>query len=206
MTDQLKDKSVAFLLSNGFAEQEYLEVRNALMQSGATTNIISDQPELVKGFNYSCNCNLVDPECWGRFYDVDENIKDAEVVDFDALFIPGGILSIYHMRANEPVMNFIHRFYNDRKIIACSSNGMYLLNEAIDLRGLLLTSDRRIKYDLVNAGAIWLDKPLVEDRKLITCRSVEDLDIMKKQFVNILSGIKHTSHKQKAKTARVITS
>jgi protease I len=43
------------------------------------------------------------------------------------------------------------------------------------VRGRTLTSWPSVRKDLVNAGADWVDEPLVEDGNLITSRKPDDL-------------------------------
>lgn len=52
----------------------------------------------------------------------------------------------------------------------------------------MLTLFFSIKKDLQNAGANWVDEPVVEDGNLITSRGPKDLEAFNKQIINRISG------------------
>lgn len=95
--------------------------------------------------------------------------------DFDALLIPGGY-SPDHLRVDEEIVTWVGGFFATGKPVAAICHGPQLLIDAEVLRGKALTSWPSIRRDLINAGAIWEDKPVVEDGNLITSRKPEDLD------------------------------
>jgi len=51
-----------------------------------------------------------------------------------------------------------------------------LLIEADQVRGRTLTSWPSVRTDLLNAGAVWVDEPVVVDGNLITSRKPDDLE------------------------------
>jgi hypothetical protein len=50
------------------------------------------------------------------------------------------------------------------------------------LQGYKCTSTPGIKDDLINAGAIWVDEPLVIDRNMVSSRRPEDLPLFRTYF------------------------
>jgi protease I len=63
-----------------------------------------------------------------------------------------------------------------------------MLAEAGIASGRTLTSWPSLKTDLVNAGARWVDRELVEDGHLITSRMPEDLEAFTSALLRQLEG------------------
>src|SRR5689334_24281649 len=91
------------------------------------------------------------------------------------LLIPGGH-SPDHLRMDESVVRFVRRFWETGKPVAAICHGPQLLIDADVVRGVTLTSWPSVRKDLENAGARWVDQPVVEDGRLITSRKPADLD------------------------------
>lgn len=51
------------------------------------------------------------------------------------------------------------------------------------VKGRTMTSYPSLKTDLRNAGAVWVDKELVEDRNIISSRGPQDLPIFNRRIV-----------------------
>ncbi|KFE60806.1 type 1 glutamine amidotransferase domain-containing protein [Hyalangium minutum] len=94
--------------------------------------------------------------------------------DFDALVIPGGY-SPDHLRMDEDVVNLVQEFSSQDKPIAAICHAGWMLAEADIADGRTVTSWPSIKKDLMNAGANWVDREVVEDGNLITSRKPDDL-------------------------------
>lgn len=56
------------------------------------------------------------------------------------------------------------------------------------MRGRRLTSWASVAVDLKNAGAIWVDEPVVQDGNLITSRRPSDLPEFNKAIIKALGG------------------
>jgi protease I len=69
------------------------------------------------------------------------------------------------------------------------------LIEAYAVRGREMTSYVSIKTDMINAGAIWSDEPVVTDNGIITSRNPDDFDAFVKKIVE---EIKEGCHKRRA--------
>lgn len=105
----------------------------------------------------------------------DKSIDDVELDDFMALVLPGGY-SPDHLRMNDKVVEFIRDFVDSGKPCAAICHAPWLLAEGGVSEGRTLTSWPSIKTDLINAGANWVDREVVEDGNMITSRKPEDLD------------------------------
>src|SRR5690606_28824758 len=108
---------------------------------------------------------------WGDTYEVDIPVDEAEVEDFDALLLPGGVINPDKLRMNADAVRFVREFMESGKPVAAICHGPQILIEADVVRYRTLTSYPSVRKDLVNAGAVWIDKEVVHDRGLVTSRS-----------------------------------
>lgn len=94
--------------------------------------------------------------------------------DYALIVIPGGY-SPDHMRRCAATVALAKEGARLGKPLAAICHGGWLLASCADLRGRRVTSFTSIKDDLVNAGAVWVDEPVVVDGNLITSRTPQDL-------------------------------
>jgi protease I len=66
-------------------------------------------------------------------------------------------------------------FVRSGKPIAAICHGPWTLIDAGGVAGRRVTSWPSLRVDLVNAGAQWVDHPVVVDRGLVTSRKPDDL-------------------------------
>ena len=114
-------------------------------------------------------------------------IREAAARDFDALVIPGGH-SPDELRMDPLMVDFTRQMVEAGKPVAAISHAGSLLIEAEVVEDRTLTSWPSIRTDLVNAGARWVDEPLVEDGSLITSRRPDDLDAFCDAILRQLEG------------------
>lgn len=96
---------------------------------------------------------------------------DAEAVregDFEMAVIPGGYESPDRVRQIKPVLQLLKDFDAKGKVIAAVCHGPWVLISAGIVRGRRATCYAGMKDDLINAGAEYIDAPVVSDRNLVT--------------------------------------
>jgi protease I len=179
---KLSGKKVAILTENGFEEVELTSPRKALLDAGATVQIVSPQKEKVKAWNH---------DHWSIELPVDVNLDIADAEDFDALMIPGGVMNPDKMRANPDCVDFAQQFLEDGKPVAAICHGPQLLIETGMLDGRDMTSFPSIRTDLENAGVNWSDQEVVTDNGLVTSRSPADLEAFNKKMIEEIAEGKH---------------
>jgi protease I len=113
-------------------------------------------------------------------------VKDVSAKDFDALVIPGGY-SPDHLRTDIGMVGFVRDFSRADKPIAAICHAGSLLVEADIADGRTVTSWPSIKTDLLNAGARWVDREVVEDGNLITSRKPDDLPVFSETLLRQVS-------------------
>jgi protease I len=89
--------------------------------------------------------------------------------------IPGGY-SPDHLRGSLPMVKLTRDMYIADKPVAAVCHGPWMLVEADVLDDKTVTSWPTIRTDLINAGARWVDREVVEDGHLITSRKPDDLE------------------------------
>lgn len=113
---------------------------------------------------------------WGSKVKVDAEAADCSPSFYDALLLPGGVINPDRLRRDEEAMALIRAFVESGKPVAAICHGPWLLIEANAVRGRKMTSYVSIKTDMHNAGADWVDEPVVADMGLITSRTPDDLE------------------------------
>jgi len=160
-------KKVAILVADNFEQIELTSPRKALDQAGVVTMIVSPADGQVQGVNHDEKADT---------FKVDVPLDQADASNFDALLIPGGVMSPDTLRMKPRAVKLVQDFYKSGKPIFAICHGPWLLAEAGIARGADLTSYPSLKTDLINAGAHWEDKEVVTDDGVVTSRSPKDLE------------------------------
>jgi len=96
------------------------------------------------------------------------DIADMQASDYDLLVIPGGAKCLEYIRQDQRIINFIKEFNDDGKIIASICHAAQLLISAKIVKGRRISGYYSLKDDLENAGAIYVDEPVVIDNNIIS--------------------------------------
>ena len=178
MSNDLIGARVAILVAHGFEQCELEQPQAALKQAGAITWIISPEVDEVKAW---------DEVAFGSCFEVNVPLDRARPQEFDALVLPGGVLNLPRLRMLSSAVDFVRFFFEAGKPIAAISHGPQLLIEADAVRDRVVTSDPSIKKDLANAGARWVNEPVVVDSGFITSRGLQDVAWFAKRTVEVFS-------------------
>jgi protease I len=104
----------------------------------------------------------------------DTTVDQVSAGDFDALVIPGGYAPDI-LRRHQKVLDLTREIFEAGKPVAYICHAGWVPISAGIVRGRRGTSVGAIKDDLVNAGMIWEDSPVVVDGNMITSRTPADL-------------------------------
>ncbi len=104
----------------------------------------------------------------------DASYAEVKADDFDGLVVPGGFMPD-KLRREPPVLELVRQFHAAGKLIAAICHGGWIPISAGVYRGVRVTGSPGIKDDLINAGAIWEDQPVVVDRHFVSSRKPDDL-------------------------------
>jgi protease I len=125
-------------------------------------------------------------------FTTDAAARDVQADDFDAIVIPGGY-SPDHLRTSLDMVRLVRQIFTAGRPVAAVCHGPWMLVEADALDGKTVTSWPSIKTDLINAGARWVDREVVEDENLITSRNPGDLEAFSAAILRHVEGAARTS-------------
>lgn len=184
MAGELDQRRVAVLATDGFEQLELTEPVAALARAGARVDVVAPKDGEIQGWKHHERGDTVR---------VDRNLNDADPDDYDALVLPGGVISPDALRLVPEAIDFIGAFVRSGKPIAAICHGPWTLIDAGGVAGRKVTSWPSLRLDLTNAGAEWSDQPVVTDRGLVTSRKPDDLpDFCAKMIEEFAEG-RHTA-------------
>lgn len=99
---------------------------------------------------------------------------DVDPDAFAGVIVPRGWMPD-KLRRDEQVLALVRRFDETQKLVASICHGGWICISAGIVKGRKYTGSRGIRDDLVNAGAVWCDEPVVVDRNHVSSRKPADL-------------------------------
>jgi len=176
----LEGKRVAVLVTHGVDEQDLTVPYNELKSANAEVEIVSVADAPVRSWETGE---------WGPRYEVDKEVEKVEANDYDALLIPGGLMSADALRCHAGALTFVRHFFEQGKTVGALGHGPLVLIEAGAVRGRKLTSCDSIRTDLRHAGANWVSDAVVVEAGLVTgCGDDHRLDFAKAMAEEIVRG------------------
>ena len=115
----------------------------------------------------------------------DTSVDQVSARDFDALVIPGGYAPDI-LRRHQKVLDLTREIFQAGKPVAFICHAGWVPISAGIVKGRRGTSVGAIKDDLVNAGMIWEDSPVVVDGNMITSRTPADLPEFMRALIRCL--------------------
>lgn len=91
------------------------------------------------------------------------------------------------LRRDPKVLALVREFAARGKLVAAICHGGWIPISAGVYRGVSVTGSPGIKDDLINAGALWSDAPVVIDRHFISSRKPADLPAFMAAIVDLLA-------------------
>lgn len=176
----LSGKRIAVLATNGFEESELVQPVEALRSAGAHVDIVAPEDGEIRAWAKTD---------WGKSVKVDKAVDQVRADDYDALVLPGGVMSPDKLRMNEKAVAFTRAFFEQHKPVSAICHGPWTLIDAGVVGGRKVTSYPSLKADLRNAGATWVDEEVVVDQGLVTSRNPGDLPaFIDKTIEEVLEG------------------
>jgi protease I len=171
MANELNGLRVAFLTSNEGVEQVELTAPwQAVMDAGGTPELLAPEAGEVQGFNHVDKADT---------FPVHRSVREADVLDYSALVLPGGVVNADELRMVPAAVNFVQRIFETGKPVAVICHGPWVIVEADLVRGRTLTSWPSLKTDIRNAGGNWVDAEVqvctTGPNTLVSSRKPDDL-------------------------------
>jgi protease I len=105
--------------------------------------------------------------------------------EYDAILVPGGWAPDKIRRFPE-VLSLLQSMEENKKPIGQICHAGWVLISAKILQGKNVTSTPGIKDDMENAGATWIDEPVVVDGNLVSSRRPPDLPDYLRELINVI--------------------
>jgi protease I len=154
-------KSMLAFVDDLYEDLELWHPKLRLEEAGYTTRLAGPELRTFQGkHGYPATSDLV--------------LAKVRSEDFCGLLIPGGFMPD-KLRRDANVLELTREFHAQGKLVAFICHGGWIPISAKILRGRRATGSRGIKDDLENAGALWVDEPVVVDGNLVSSRTPRDL-------------------------------
>jgi len=158
---------------SGFQDQEVVYPYYRLLGAGYNVEVVADKRDEnnrvygILGVNMPCHILLKD------FI----NNVDMYLNTYDILVLPGGVKSLEKLRQVQQLLDFINAWNLSGKVIASTCHGAQLLISARVVSGRSVSGYYSIKDDINNAGATYVNEPVVVDGNLITSPHYDHMGI-----------------------------
>ncbi len=174
MGGQLQGKNIAVLAEDLYEDLELWYPTLRLREEGATVLIAGTGARSYRGKN-------------GYPVEVDTDVSKLSASDLDAVVIPGGYAPD-RLRRYPAVLSLVREVYERGGVVAAICHAAWVPISAGIVRGKRATCFFAIKDDLVNAGALYEDAPVVVDGTFITSRQPSDLGHFCRAIIAALAG------------------
>jgi protease I len=158
----LSGKHFLILVGDVYEDLELWYPKLRLIEAGAGVTVAGPRAETTYAGKHGYPCVS------------DAAISLMEAADFDGLVVPGGFMPD-KLRRDPKVLQLVRDFATAGKLVAAICHGGWIPISAGVYRGVRVTGSPGIKDDLVNAGAVWEDAPVVVDRHFVSSRKPDDL-------------------------------
>ena len=165
-------QKVGILIENDYQELEFWYPYLRLQEEGIKPCIIGKEKAIYQSK-------------LGYEVTADKAAHDVEKDDFAALIIPGGYAPD-RMRVHNSMLNLVKNTFERGAVVAAICHASWVLISAGIVSGKKATCYYTIQDDLKNAGAHYVDEPVVVDGKLITSRQPDDLPVFCQKIIEHL--------------------
>lgn len=193
MAGKLSGKRIGFVVAHEFEDVELLfpllrlseegaEIVVATVQAGFHPRPAFNGKPITGRFGHTVPLPIMEEGKRYTHVDIDELKAD----DIDCLLFPGGY-SPDIVRLDEKTLALVREMNEKGKILAAICHGPWVLISAGVVRGKKATGYVAVRDDLRNAGAEYLDEPVVRDGNIITSRVPDDLPQFCQEIIKALS-------------------
>lgn len=194
MSGKLAGKRVAIIVAQEFEDVELLYPLLRFSEEDAQVIVVPvntglhprpyvpDKP-VTGRFGHTVPIPVMSP---GTRY-VIQSLDELTADDVDCLLFPGGY-SPDALRLDPQTLELVRECHRRGKFITCICHGPWVLISAGIIKGKRATGYVAVKDDLVNAGADFVDEPVIRDGNIITGRVPDDLPEFCLAIIDALAG------------------
>lgn len=162
---------------NDFEDLEFWYPSYRLMEEGWTVDIVGEHPGVTYVGKYGVPATST------------HGFDGLTARDYDGVLVPGG-WAPDKLRRFPAVLDFIRAMDGRGAVIGQICHAGWVLISAGILSGRRVTSTPGIRDDITNAGASWIDEPVVVDGNLVSSRRPPDLPAYGRALIDTLAGRK----------------
>jgi protease I len=171
----LQSRRVLMFVEDAYEDLELWYPKLRLAEAGAKVVVAGPKAPAVYAGKHGYPCRA------------DAAIAQVRSVDFDGLVIPGGFMPD-RLRRDQRVLALVRELAGASKLVAAICHGGWIGISAGVYRGVRTTGSLGIKDDLINAGAVWEDAPVVVDGHFISSRKPDDLPDFCRAILAFMAG------------------
>lgn len=148
-------KRAVIITGPNFQDEEFIYPYYRLQEAGFKLDVAVKGKELIKG-KYGVPARPT------------MDVIDLREQDFDLVVLPGGHEAPDRVRQIKEVLGFVRSMNEKGKIISAICHGPWIMISAKIVKGRKISGYISIKDDLENAGATYVDQPVVVDGNFVT--------------------------------------
>ena len=153
----------AILATDGVELDEVTRIQAALDRGGADTALVGPNHGRIVAYRGGSAVGELD---------VQVPLDSSDAKAFDGLVIPGGVWQADALRSLTSAVTFVRSFAEAERPIAVLGHAASLLIEADLAEGREVSGAPSLRTDLVNAGAVFVDRDVVQDGFVLSGRAV----------------------------------
>ncbi len=148
-------KRAVIITGPGFQDEEFIYPYYRLLEAGFAVDVATKDKAVVYG-KYGIPAKAT------------VDTKELKEEDYDLVVLPGGHEAPDRVRQDKHVLDFVKSMDERGKTIAAICHGPWILISANVVQGRQATCYVGMADDLRNAGALYVDAPVIEDGNLVT--------------------------------------
>lgn len=163
----------------GYKDYEAIYPYYRLLEEGFEVSVISNSNDKVKGILGCCIPSTHKLECLSDKSNYDYMLNNNKI-----LIIPGGVNSLEKLRMVKPAVNFVKDWVESGKTTGTMCSGAQMLISAKVVKGKNISAYYSMQDDVINAGAYFIDLPVVVDGNIITSPHYKWVGNWMKEIIN----------------------
>jgi protease I len=164
---------IASLIHHDFEDLEFWYPTLRLREAGHTVHVLGDRAGTTWTGKY------------GIPAESSHSFTQVSAEDYDMLLVPGG-WAPDKLRRFEAVLELVREMDRQGRVIGQICHAGWVLISAGILSGRTVTSTPGIRDDMTNAGAVWVDQPVVTDDNIVSSRRPPDLPDYARALLEVL--------------------
>lgn len=163
---------VLMISADNFEDSELLVPYYRLREEGIDVDVASMKKGKIRGKH-------------GYEVDVARTLEEVRADDYDVLILPGG-KAPGEVRKQPKALEIAQHFFAKDKPVSAICHGPQILISAGLLKGRHATCYRSVAPELKEAGALYEDKEVVVDGRLVTSRQPADLPAFLRETMKLI--------------------